>query len=427
MIRTASYILLFFITILYSCQTNSDSNEGSHSVSDTLHISLHQIASGLENPVYLANAGDKSRRLFIVQQSGEILIIKDGVVKKEYFLDISDRVEDLLPAFSELGLLGLAFHPDFESNGRFFVYYSHKINEGKNGYISRLSEFLINPEDPDKALIESERIIKEFNCYGYFVNGGQVSFGPDGMLYLGIGEGSGDHSSGSSQDLDNVFGSIIRINVDQEKPYQIPVDNPFIDSNVPEVWAYGLRNPYRFSFDYETGLMICGDVGDLIKEEVNLVEKGKNYGWPIFEGTILSEGQSWDSQKGEPEQPLAEYTHTKGFGSAIVGSYIYRGEENPEIKGKIILADWSGDMYYLESLRSDTPKIIIIDNLEEFAAKEREIFKDGDFEEVLPKYYVNSLGQDEDGELYLVGQRGMGPSNGSGSVFQIKVSEIPKP
>lgn len=425
MIQSNIFFTLFVVAFLFSCQTKTSTDQLGDSLRDTLHVRLVQIAGDLDIPIYVTNAGDGSNRLFVVLQKGEIVLLKNKMPMKEPFLDISDLVEDRLPGFSEMGLLGLAFHPRFLENGRFFVYYSHESNPDSTGYTARLSEFKVSPEDPDKADPDSERIIMELNCEGYFVNGGHLAFGPDGMLYVGVGEGSGKYSIGNAQDLNNLFGSILRIDIDHDQPYKVPADNPFLDSPSPEVWAYGFRNPYRFSFDPESGVLICGDVGNQLREEVNIVERGKNYGWPVYEGTLLSENQTIDSIKTAPAFPLAEYNHEIGFGSAIVGCLVCKGKISANMKDKVILADWSGDMLYISDLRGKIPGKVVIDNLAAFSAAKREVYKDGDEEIIEPKYYVNSLGADEFGELYMVGQRGIGYNTRSGSLFQIKSGTDP--
>jgi hypothetical protein len=253
----------------------------------------------------------------------------------------------------------------------------------------------------------------EFKCKGFFVNGGHIEFGPDGMLYIGVGEGV---EKGLAQNKENVFGSILRIDVSQGNPYAIPSDNPWISETTPEIWAYGLRNPYRFTFDPNTGQLICSDVGDLLKEEINVVEKGQNYGWPDYEGSIKSDQANLKPDEVIP--PLAEYDHQKGFGSAIVGSYVYRGRSYPALRGKLIIADWSGDMFYRNEISPGPLNKLIIDNLEDFAKPERDIEIVDGKEEIQPKYYTNSLAVDEDGELYMIGQQGIG-LKGSGSVFKL--------
>ncbi|MDH4089774.1 MAG: PQQ-dependent sugar dehydrogenase [Cyclobacteriaceae bacterium] len=425
MTKLIVFFTLFLVAFLFSCQTKTATDQLGDSSRDTLHVRLVQIAGDLDIPIYVTNAGDGSNRLFVVLQKGEIVLLKNKMPMKEPFLDISDLVEDRLPGFSEMGLLGLAFHPRFPENGRFFVYYSHESRLDSTGYTARLSEFKISPEDPDKADPDSERIIMELNCEGYFVNGGHLAFGPDGMLYVGVGEGSGKHSRGNAQDLNNLFGSILRIDINHDQPYKVPADNPFLDSPSPEVWAYGFRNPYRFSFDPVSGVLICGDVGNQLREEVNIVERGKNYGWPVYEGTLLSENQTKDSIKTEPAFPLAEYNHEIGFGSAIVGSHICNGKINSPMSGKVIIADWSGDMFYLNDLQVKIPAKVVVDNLDEFSAEKREVFKDGEEELIMPKYYINSFGADESGELYMIGQRGIGHDTRSGSLFQIKPGADP--
>lgn len=395
-----------------SSKTNQEGNEEL-----TFHVHLEQLASGLENPVFLTHANDGSGRLFLILQQGKVLILKDGKVLEEPFLDITEEVEDLDGSFSEMGLLGFAFSPDYRESRKVYAYYSHAKSEDNSGHVAHLSEFTVSAENPDRVDPLTKRNIMEINCVGLFVNGGHIEFGPDGLLYIGVGEGQ---EKGLAQNNDFVNGSILRIDVSGQETYSIPSDNPFIAGKAPEIWAYGLRNPYRFSFDPLTKHLICSDVGDLIKEEVNRIEKGQNYGWPDYEGTVKSDEANIKLDDIIP--PLAAYDHQKGFGSAIVGSYVYRGSSYPDLVGKLIVADWSGDMFYKDGLESGPLKSLVIDNLGDYIKPERDVEVFDGEEVILPKYYINSLAVDEQGEIYMVGQKGMGLRE-SGSVFRLQFGQ----
>ena len=415
--RFCQVALLLIFACFISCNPPSNKVSNQEIRDEPWHVRLEQIATGIENPVFLTHANDGSGRLFVILQEGKVLIMKGGSIFSEPFLDITEEVEDLAGGFSEMGLLGFAFHPDYIQNSKVYAFYSHTKLDDNTGHIAHVSEFTVSKDNPDWIDPLSKRTIMEFNCTGFYVNGGHIEFGPDGLLYVGVGEGQ---KKGLAQNKDNGFGSILRIDVSQGEPYSIPSDNPWVSGVSPEVWAYGLRNPYRFAFDPETKLLICSDVGDLKKEEIDIIEKGGNYGWPDYEGTVISELPNLESHEVIP--PLTEYDHQKGFGSAIVGSYVYRGRSFPNLRGKLIVADWSGDMFYRNDLEPGPLRKLIIDNLEDFAKPEREVeIVDGE-EEIQPKYYTNSLAVDEDGELYMVGQRGIG-LKGSGSVFRLKFSQ----
>ncbi len=420
MARGATTVLCTFliIALLVNCNSNSSKDGLAEFYRDTLHVELERIATGLRNPVHMTFAESEPDRLYLLQQSGEIFMLKDGELVSEPFLDLSNQVEDRLPDFSEMGLLGLVFHPRYAENGRMFVYYTNRYNTDTSGYFARLSEFIVNG-DKEKADISSEKILMEIECNGVFMNGGHISFGPDNMLYLGLGEGDGEKSSGDAQNPENLYGSILRIDVDNGQPYTIPEDNPFRDGPAPEVWAYGLRNPYRFTFNKQTSRLICGDVGDLLKEEINIIQAGGNYGWPVREGTRTLNAEA-DTGNIDFIEPFMEYDHKSGFGSAVVGSLIYDGNSIGRLKNKLVVADWSGELFYQDKSDDDHLSPIIVDNFSDFTKEERDVFTEGDFSMVLPLYYVNSLVSGPDNELYIVGQQSVGTDEASGSLFRVR-------
>ena len=255
-----------------------------------LSQSLEPIAAfpnlAFAKPVDLQNAGDGTNRLFIVEQEGTIRVIQNNpsTTLSRLFLDITDRVHYING--SELGLLGLAFHPGYESTGYFYACYTADVP-----LRSVISRFTVSA-DPDSARRESEEVLLEILQPYTNHNGGQIAFGPDGYLYIGLGDGgsSGDPEN-NGQTLSTLLGKILRIDVDSpapELPYGIPADNPFAQNAFgyrEEIFAYGFRNPWRFSFDPVTGRLWCGDVGQSSREEINIVEAGGNYGWNIMEGT----------------------------------------------------------------------------------------------------------------------------------------------
>ena len=283
-----------------------------------------------EQPVYLTNAGDGTQRLFVVEKRGTIRVLDPGADEASTFLDLRDVVRAFRP---ETGLLGLAFHPDYETNGRFFVHYSGA------SFRSFLSEFRVS-SDPDSALRESERVLLEVRQPSDMHNGGQLEFGPDGYLYAGFGDGGGpDDRFANGQDRATLLGTILRLDVDAGEPYGIPPDNPFV-GNVQgwrqEIWAWGLRNPWRFSFDPHTGELWAGDVGEAEREEVNVIEKGRNYGWNRMEGTLCRDPAGCDDT--ELTLPVFEYDHSEG--AAINGGYVYRGHRLPALQGAYLFGDF---------------------------------------------------------------------------------------
>jgi glucose/arabinose dehydrogenase len=289
------------------------------------------------NPVDLQHAGDGTDRIFIVEQNGKIKVFQNSASAQiqKTFLDIEDRVS----AGGEMGLLGLAFHPDYETNGYFYVNYTTS-----NPMMTRISRFQVSVSNPDSADKNSELIILTFNQPYANHNGGWVGFGPnDGYLYIGVGDGgSAGDPQNNGQNITTLLGKILRIDIDNQAPgleYAIPFDNPFVDStgNVrKEIYAWGLRNPWRNSFDTVTGLFWSADVGQNQWEEIDIIESGNNYGWRCYEGNHTYNSSNCNFP--EYVSPIWEYSHSSGC--SITGGYVYRGQNVPELTGKYIYADY---------------------------------------------------------------------------------------
>lgn len=296
-------------------------------------VRLAEVATGLSFPLYLTSPPGDLSRLFIVEKAGMIRIVKDGTLLPAPFLDISDQVASV----GEQGLLGLAFDPDYGITGQFLVHYTDLAGD------TRLSYFRVST-DPDVADGASEQMVLSADQPFDNHNGGQVTFGPDGFLYLGLGDGgsSGD-PGGRGQDLSDLLGSILRIDVRSAAPYAIPSDNPFlgVTDARPEVWSYGLRNPWRFSFDRATGDLYIGDVGEQRFEEINVAPpgdgagRGVNYGWNRMEGAHCFGGEGCD--RTGLALPALEYGHNEGC--SVTGGYVYRGSAVPALQGQYFFAD----------------------------------------------------------------------------------------
>jgi glucose/arabinose dehydrogenase len=332
------------------------------------------VTEGLENPLFLTQAGDGTGRLFIVEQPGRIRVLEGHRLLPASFLDITKQVL----SGGERGLLGLAFHPNYRRNGRFFVNYTRKPDGA-----TVLAEYR-KGATPTSASQEERILLIVPQPYPNH-NGGMVAFGPDGYLYVGLGDGGskGDPDN-RAQNLEDLLGKILRIDVDQGDPYGIPIDNPFAKGGGrPEIYAIGLRNPWRFSFDTKTGNLWVADVGQYKWEEINLVARGGNYGWRVMEGTHCFH-PSTDCQTTTFSLPVSEYFHDKGRCS-ITGGYVYRGRILPSLAGTYVYGDFcSGEIFAL--------------NKDETVNEPHQIFKSS--------LQISSFGEDAAGELYVLDHKG---------------------
>jgi glucose/arabinose dehydrogenase len=343
---------------------------------------LLEIASGLSVPLYLtAPPGDLSR-LFIAEKTGTIRIVKDGTLLPAPFLDISANVS----TGDEQGLLGLAFPPDYGTTGRFVVHYTDTSGD------TRLSVFQVSI-DPDLADQSSEQVILSATQPFPNHNGGQALFGPDGFLYLGLGDGGGANDPGGrGQDRSDLLGSILRIDVQSGTSYTVPPDNPFVGQPAvrPEIWSYGLRNPWRFSFDRANGDLYIGDVGQNEVEEVDVAAatdgagKGLNYGWSIMEGDRCLGGGQCD-QTGLT-LPTLTYNHHEGC--SVTGGYVYRGSAIPALQGLYFYGDFC--QRWIHSFRYA-------------AGNATEVT---DWPSLQPASSLTSFGEDAAGELYVLESSG---------------------
>jgi glucose/arabinose dehydrogenase len=339
----------------------------------TVQIALKPLVDGFEQPVAFVSAKDHSGRMFVVSRMGKIFIVKDGQVQSDPFLDISGKVTT---GYQEQGLLGLAFHPNYSQNGFFFIYYN---DSNGNIAISRMSV----SSNPDKADPNSEQIVLQYNKPAKNHNGGNLEFGPDGDLYLGTGDGGGAGDQfHNGQNPNSVLAKILRINVDT-LPYTIPADNPFVNQAGfrPEIWAWGVRNPWRFSFDRQTGDLYIGEVGQNTYEEIDYQPAGKggqNYGWSKMEGMhCYNAGQCASDGL---TLPVAEYSHDEGC--SVSGGYVYRGGQFPALNGIYFFADYcSGTIWGMTHAANGSWPV-------------RNLLNAGS--------QVSSFGEDETGEVYVV-------------------------
>ena len=322
-------VALLFLTVA-SCSSGTDSTDPTP-IPAEFKLRLQQVATGLSNPVYVTSpAGDN--RIFIVEQQGRIRLIENGQLLATPFLDITSRVL----SGGERGLLSVAFHPQYRTNGFFYVYFT-----GSSGEI-RIERYTVST-NANAANPSSAKVILTVPHARSNHNGGLAMFGPDGMLYLGLGDGGGGGDPDrNGQNPNTLLGALLRIDINSGDPYGIPAGNPFAgraDAR-PEIWAIGLRNPWRFSFDRQAGLLYVADVGQGLWEEVNVVtatRAGVNYGWNIMEASSCYNASTCNRQG--LEIPALEYGHGDGSCS-VTGGFVYRGAALPEIAGHYFYSDY---------------------------------------------------------------------------------------
>jgi glucose/arabinose dehydrogenase len=369
-----------------------------HPPSAFAQIQLVPVATGLVNPVFVTGARDGMRRLFIVEQAGTVRVMPVDGGATSLFLDIRSRVR----SGGEQGLLGLAFHPSYSSNRRFFVYYTRAAD----GAIV-IAEYAASPANPQVA-DATERVLLTIPHPSFSNhNGGMVAFGPDGYLYIGVGDGgSGNDPSNNAQNKDVLLGKLLRIDVDRQSgqlPYAIPLSNPFagFSDGRDEIFAFGLRNPWRFAFDRLTNQLWIADVGQGDREEVNTpIQHGGNYGWRIYEGSACTNNDRALCVPSNYLFPAFEYTHTGGRCS-ITGGYVYRGSLNSLPEGLYVYGDFcSGEIF---SWNGTAQQLVLDTSLS-----------------------ISSFGEDDAGEIYVVALNGVvsriAGTSGSGAVCTPTIS-----
>ena len=402
-------------------------------------VKLEPYVSGLNAPLAMVQPeGDD--RTFVIEQFGRVRIVRDGQLEPEPFLDIRNLIPQLWKDFDERGLLGLAFHPEFTENGRFYVAYTAHLDfQGDLGkqfwwdHTNVVAEYRVSAEDPDAADPKSGKILTSIDWPQFNHNGHWIGFGKDGMLYISTGDGGYANdwgighnvTEGNGQDLTTLLGKILRIDVDGGDPYGIPEDNPFVGNNdaLPEIWAYGLRNPWRCSFDTGSDRLICADVQQNSYEEVSVIEKGGNYGWRKMEATHCFDYQNPDDHPKTCDSdgmilPVLEYQNCTAKpdgckGISVTGGYVYQGGQDAW-KGKYIFGDWSksfGEMdgQIFVGTRADdgswTMDTATVTNMEGNTP------------------YVLAFGQDAAGEVYALTSITTGPVGGLDTIYKIVPAE----
>jgi glucose/arabinose dehydrogenase len=354
-------------------------------------IELQPVLSNLTSPVYVTHARDSTGRLFIVEQPGRVLVLQPGAATPALFLDITAKVL----SGGERGLLGLAFHPEYSSNGRFFVNYTRR---GDGATV--IAEYRVSPTDQNRAGTEEHPLLSVGQPFSNH-NGGMIEFGPDGYLYIAMGDGGSANDPGNrAQNPEDLLGKILRIDVDNpsgNQPYSSPSDNPFFGTTPgrDEVYAVGMRNPWRFSFDRATGQLYAGDVGQGSWEEIDVITRGGNYGWRVMEGNHCN--PNFPGQCIPPAghiAPIAEYSSATGARCSVTGGYVYRGALASLPLGSYVFGDFcTGEIF----LYRDGQVSLLVDT----------------------SLNISSFGEDEAGEIYAVSL--------SGSVHRIANPSAPAP
>jgi len=395
---------LFFgalIALLAACSEPVKKSNIETELAPAISLKLEKIAEGLHSPV--AAAFSPEGLMLVCEQTGQIRVLENNKLIDKPFLNLENKLVKMSGAYDERGLLGIALHPEYASNKKFYVYYSASSSDKGVDNQSVIAEYKVST-DPMLADAASERILLTIQQPESNHNGGDLKFGPDGYLYIGTGDGGGagdrHGETGNGQNLNTLLGKILRIDVNTEQSYAVPNDNPFVGKEAkPEIWAYGLRNPWRFSFDKNSGQLFVADVGQNKFEEVNIIEKGGNYGWRIMEANHCFNPEDNCKQEGLI-LPIAEYEHEEGI--SITGGFVYRGKELATLSEKYIFADWTGPMFYLEKKGESWIRGAI--NL---ASKPT-----GDLK-------ILSFAQDNNAELYVLTNQDVGPKDTKGAIYKL--------
>ncbi|GAA4090021.1 PQQ-dependent sugar dehydrogenase [Mucilaginibacter panaciglaebae] len=365
----------------------------------TLSFNAHQVIDGLQAPLDMAFIDNDD--ILVAEQGGKIRELKNGKLLKTPLLDISSKLVKLMPV-DVRGLLGFAIHPKFKSNHKIYVFYSAPATTDKTDHKDVVAEYTLSTNTtPDP---NSGRILFTADEPGQGDNGGCLKFGRDGYLYIAMGDGGGGGDKhgpiGNGQNMNTLLGKILRIDINSNTTYNIPKDNPFIGKADmrPEIWAYGLRNTWRFSFNSKTGQLFTSDVGEGTWEEVDIIEKGGNYGWRMVEGDHCFNPKE-DCDFTGTIKPIAEYDHKHGV--SVIGGYVYNGKQLSGQKGKYFFADWTGPIYYIERKGNEWQQGQI--QLQNYPSNLK----------------ITSWGEDPSGELYVITNGGNLLSETKGAIYKI--------
>jgi glucose/arabinose dehydrogenase len=366
----------------------------------TLNLKAEKVITGLQAPLDMAFPGNGD--ILVAEQTGKIRLIKNGKLLDQPLLDISSKLVKTMPV-DVRGLLGFAIHPKFNSNHKVYVFYSAATSTLGSDHKTVIAEYTLSnnstPVDPN-----SGRILFTVDDPGQGDNGGGIKFGPDGYLYIAMGDGGGGGDKhgpiGNGQNMNTLLGKILRIDVNSNTTYNIPKDNPFIGKAdvKAEIWAYGLRNTWRFSFDKASKQLFTSDVGEGAWEEQDIIEKGGNYGWRVIEGNHCFNPKI-DCDFTGTIRPISEYDHKNGV--CVIGGYVYNGKQLPAIKGKYFFADWTGPIYYIEKNNTEWQRGKV--ELQNYPANLK----------------ITSWGEDPSGEMYVITNGGTLLADVKGAIYKI--------
>jgi len=399
-----------------------------------VEMKLVEVASGLTHPLAMVSIPDGSGRMAVVEQHGQVRIIDArGRLRPEPFINVAAKLVTQHPFFDERGLLGIAFHPNYKENGKFYLAYSVPLRSSQLdrrlwwSHTNIVSEFTVSKDDPNKADDRSERVISQIDWPQFNHNGHWISFGPDGMLYISTGDGGYANdwgighnvAQGNGQDKMSLHGKILRINVDAAD--RIPADNPFVGQSdaLPEIWAYGLRNPWRCSFDMRgDNALICADVQQNSYEEVNVITRGANFGWRRMEGDkcfdyAKPDNHPSDCDKSGLTMPILVYNNCTAKpqgckGISVTGGYVYRGEHKPW-DGKYIFGDWS------KSFDTMDGQIFVATK----GADGKWTMEEAEVEGMKTLPYMLAFAQDDKGEVYALTSISTGPVGGHDKIYRV--------